>query len=64
MPIAAPLDVSSSGFNSTALEVSWTEVEDTREKMRGKIGGYQVRAIKQIPLSCLSSKYVSTVVQK
>ncbi|KAJ8307352.1 hypothetical protein KUTeg_015436 [Tegillarca granosa] len=42
MPIAAPLDVSSSGFNSTALEVTWTEVEDTREKMKGKIGGYQV----------------------
>lgn len=42
MPTAAPGNVLADAFNSTAMEVTWDEVEDTREVMKGRLYGYQV----------------------
>ncbi|KAK7478536.1 hypothetical protein BaRGS_00030208 [Batillaria attramentaria] len=42
MPVGTPTNVQSNTFNSTALEVSWEPVPDTREVVKGKIVGYQI----------------------
>ena len=42
VPVATPTNVQSDTFNSTALEVSWEPVADTREAVRGRVRGYQV----------------------
>lgn len=42
MPTAAPANVLADGYNSTAMEVTWDPVEDTRKVMKGRLYGYQV----------------------
>ncbi|XP_078332403.1 contactin-5-like isoform X2 [Crassostrea virginica] len=42
MPVAVPTNIWGEGYNSTALEVHWDPVPDTREGIKGKLGGYQV----------------------
>ncbi|KAK7092363.1 contactin-3-like [Littorina saxatilis] len=42
MPLGTPTNVQSSTVNSTALEVSWEPVSNTREIVRGRIQGYQI----------------------
>ena len=42
VPVAAPQNVFADATNSTAMEVWWDPIPDTREVMKGKILGYQV----------------------
>lgn len=42
MPQVAPQLVIAKSYNSTALNVSWVPVEQTREKVRGKLIGHRV----------------------
>lgn len=42
MPQAAPALVVPRPYNSTAINVTWIPVEETREKVRGKLIGYRV----------------------
>lgn len=42
MPVALPTKIRGEGYNSTALLVTWNPVSDTREEIKGKLGGYQV----------------------
>lgn len=42
MPQVAPQLVSARSFNSTAVNVSWTAIDQTREKVRGKLIGHRV----------------------
>lgn len=43
MPQVAPQQVSARSFNSTALNVSWIPIEETREKVRGKLIGHRIK---------------------
>ncbi|XP_025829331.1 contactin-like [Agrilus planipennis] len=43
MPQVAPQLVVALSYNSTALNVSWQPIEQTREKVRGKLIGHRVR---------------------
>ena len=42
MPQVAPSRVVARAFNSTALNVSWTQMDNSRVKMRGKLIGFRV----------------------
>ncbi|XP_033733022.1 contactin-like [Pecten maximus] len=42
LPAAAPEKVNAEGFNSTAMEVYWTQVANTRIAMKGLVRGYQI----------------------
>ncbi|XP_021368821.1 contactin-like [Mizuhopecten yessoensis] len=42
LPAAAPEKVNADGFNSTAMEVYWISVSDTRAAMKGLVRGYQI----------------------
>lgn len=42
MPQVAPQLVVARSYNSTALNVSWNPIEQTREKVRGKLIGHRV----------------------
>lgn len=42
MPVAVPTNIWGEGYNSTALTVHWEPVPDTRNEIKGKLGGYQV----------------------
>lgn len=52
MPQVAPVQVSARSYNSTALNVSWLPIEETREKIRGKLIGYRVSAL--VLLVCIT----------
>ncbi|XP_073990489.1 contactin isoform X2 [Rhodnius prolixus] len=43
MPQVAPQLVSARSFNSTAVNVSWTAIDQTREKVRGKLIGHRLK---------------------
>lgn len=43
MPQIAPQEVHSVGYNSTALNVSWIPVDQSRERMRGKLIGHRIK---------------------
>ena len=43
MPIPAPKIQGCSAINSTAMDVYWTPIENTRQNIKGKIAGFQVR---------------------
>lgn len=43
MPQATPTGVFPKPYNSTAINVTWTAVETTRDKIRGKLLGYRIR---------------------
>lgn len=43
MPQAAPQGTYSQGYNSTALNVSWTPIEQSRERVRGKLIGHRIK---------------------
>lgn len=43
MPQVAPQQVSARSFNSTALNVSWVPIEQTREKVRGNLIGHRIK---------------------
>lgn len=42
VPVAVPTNIWGEGYNSTALTVHWEPVPDTRNEIKGKLGGYQV----------------------
>lgn len=42
MPQAAPHGLLAVAYNSTALNVSWTPIDQTREILRGKLIGFRV----------------------
>lgn len=43
MPQVAPQLVVAVGYNSTSLNVSWTPIEQTRERVRGKLIGHRIK---------------------
>uniref|UniRef100_A0A224X5J2 Putative receptor mediating netrin-dependent axon guidance n=1 Tax=Panstrongylus lignarius TaxID=156445 RepID=A0A224X5J2_9HEMI len=43
MPQVAPQSVSALSFNSTAVNVSWSPIDQTREKVRGKLIGHRLK---------------------
>nr|CAD7197031.1 unnamed protein product [Timema douglasi] len=43
MPQVAPTQVSARSFNSTALNVSWLPIEQTREKIHGRLIGHRLK---------------------
>lgn len=43
MPQVAPQLVIAASYNSTALNVSWNAIEQTRENVRGKLIGHRVK---------------------
>lgn len=43
MPQVSPVQVAARSYNSTALNVSWLPIEQTREKIRGKLIGYRLK---------------------
>ncbi|XP_046406914.1 contactin isoform X2 [Ischnura elegans] len=47
MPQAAPSQVSALSYNSTALNVSWIPIEQTRERVRGKLIGHRLKYWKE-----------------
>lgn len=50
VPIAAPQGLYCDAHNSTAMLVTWELVADTRETMKGKVWGYQVRRNRFLPI--------------
>lgn len=50
VPIAAPQGLYCDAHNSTAMLVTWELVADTRETMKGKVWGYQVRRNRFLPV--------------
>ena len=42
MPQVSPVQVAARSYNSTALNVTWLPIEQTRERIRGKLIGYRV----------------------
>ncbi|KAG8237907.1 hypothetical protein J437_LFUL017779 [Ladona fulva] len=47
MPQVAPSTVSAVSYNSTALNVSWIPIDQTREKIRGKLIGHRLKYWKE-----------------
>ncbi|CAH1981404.1 unnamed protein product [Acanthoscelides obtectus] len=43
MPQVAPQLVVGKAYNSTAMNISWVAVEQTREKVRGKLIGHRIK---------------------
>ncbi|KAG8299179.1 Contactin-3, partial [Homalodisca vitripennis] len=43
MPQVAPQQVAARAFNSTSLNVSWVPIDQTREKIRGKLIGHRLK---------------------
>ena len=43
MPQVAPQQVYARSFNGTSLNVSWTPIEETRERVRGKLIGHRIK---------------------
>lgn len=43
MPQVAPQTVLAVGYNSTALNVSWSPIDQTRERVRGKLIGHRIK---------------------
>lgn len=43
MPQVAPQQVSSVAYNSTALNVTWDPVDQSRERLRGKLIGHRIK---------------------
>lgn len=42
MPLVAPQLVVALSYNSTALNISWKPIQETREHVRGKLIGHRV----------------------
>lgn len=42
MPQAAPQQIFAISYNSTAINVSWIPIEQSREILRGKLIGHRV----------------------
>ncbi|XP_033366000.1 contactin isoform X1 [Bombus vosnesenskii] len=47
MPQVAPQQVVAHGYNSTSLKVSWLPIEQTRERIRGKLIGHRIKYWKE-----------------
>ncbi|KAK1129512.1 hypothetical protein K0M31_019233 [Melipona bicolor] len=47
MPQVAPQQVVAHSYNSTSLKVSWSPIEQTREKIRGKLIGHRIKYWKE-----------------
>lgn len=43
MPVGVPNNVFADTYNATAMMVTWDPVPDTREVMKGRVEGYQVK---------------------
>lgn len=42
MPQVSPQQVSAKSYNSTALNVTWLPIDQSRENLRGKLIGHRV----------------------
>ncbi|GAB1609323.1 contactin-like [Argonauta hians] len=40
LPIAVPAEIGGSGYNESAINVTWTPVAENRETVKGKVAGY------------------------
>ncbi|XP_052094174.1 contactin-like [Mytilus californianus] len=58
MPTAAPGNVLADAFNSTAMEVTWDAVEDTRAVMKGRLYGYQINYYSDDDIEPLYKTYI------
>lgn len=47
MPQAAPQQVSALSYNGTALNVTWQPIEQTRDRVRGKLIGHRIKYWKE-----------------
>ncbi|XP_053991481.1 contactin [Hylaeus volcanicus] len=47
MPQVAPQQVLAQSYNSTSLKVSWAPIEQTRERIRGKLIGHRIKYWKE-----------------
>jgi hypothetical protein len=47
MPQVAPQKVQAVNFNSTSLNVSWIPIQETRDRVRGKLIGHRIKYWKQ-----------------
>lgn len=48
MPLVAPQQVLSRAFNSTALNVTWNPIDQSRNYIRGKLIGHRVSLVSRI----------------
>lgn len=53
MPQVSPQQVFAISYNSTALNVSWTPIDQSREMLRGKLIGHRVSIIKYLIKICI-----------
>lgn len=42
-PLVAPINVRGDPFNATAVNISWTAMEDTPDQMRGRLRGHRIK---------------------
>ncbi|XP_017882734.1 contactin-like, partial [Ceratina calcarata] len=47
MPQVAPQQVLEQSYNSTSLRVSWQPIEETRERIRGRLIGHRLKYWKE-----------------
>ena len=58
MPQVAPTKVGARPFNSTAINVTWTPIPETREKIRGKLIGYRIKYWRKDLKEIVESQYL------
>ncbi len=58
LPQVAPTQVGARPFNSTALNISWNEIPEQREKIRGELIGYRIKYWRQDLDEITESQYL------
>ena len=58
LPQVAPTNVGARPFNSTAINVTWTEIPNIRDKVRGKLIGYRIKYWNQDLNEIVESQYL------
>jgi hypothetical protein len=62
LPQVAPTQVGARPFNSTAINITWNQIPELREKLRGKLIGYRIKYWQQDQnvegIDSLDSQYV------
>ncbi|KAH0956722.1 hypothetical protein HN011_007833 [Eciton burchellii] len=59
MPQVAPQQVYAMSYNSTSLNISWVPIEQTRERVRGKLIGHRIKYWKESNIEEDSTYYLS-----
>ncbi len=58
LPQVAPTQVGARPFNSTAINITWNQIPELREKLRGKLIGYRIKYWQQDLDEVIDSQYV------